>query len=453
MNATDKSSLDVRIPFAAFYTLMAALKSKRSANAGRVTIQLHLVGVIVFSLALVLASVLVTYGLLKHGSASAKSSTAHSAAPEMASENSEEELTDVPPWGQLVTRDIDLQQPEEYVAYETGTQRVETWLFTGTTPAQVKAILQSCGLTPTQVDRALSAALATYTNASTVILPDEDLVFSLTPAMRSKLYSAIVQSSGSNGNELFQFPFCFPGSSFEARIDKTKINPATLAMIRKLLYPRGNAQCFSDLRTVLKKIADDRERLELVKMLSHQSAVLLRIRVWPDTDVDKLIGYWNWPNAAREINIRPLLESMTRLPEGGSVSILYFLPPFARQRLYTFPLPAQAGDPSMDCHWSTMNFFNATPDNRLSEPKYTVDFLKSHYYLIGKATAYGDRIFLLDQNGNAIHSAVYLADDIVFTKNGNNYTQPWMLMHLKDLIAEYTTDTAPNVAIYRDRSW
>jgi hypothetical protein len=118
---------------------------------------------------------------------------------------------------------------------------------------------------------------------------------------------------------------------------------------------------------------------------------------------------------------------MKRIPEGGTVSILYFLPPFARQRLYTFPLPAQAGDPSMDCHWTTMNFFNEKPDNRLSDPKYTVEYLKSHYYPIAKASAYGDRIFLLDKNGNA--------------------------MHLKDLISEYTTDTAPAVAVYRDRSW
>ena len=272
---------------------MAALKSKRSADAGRVTIQLHLVGVIVFSLSLVLAAVLVTYGILKHDSKAGKTSAAHGAATDLSSENGEEELTDVPPWGQLITRDIDLQQPEEYVAYETGTQRVETWLFTGTTPAQVKVILQSCGLTPAQIERALSAPLATYTNATTDIRPDDDLVFSLTPAMRTKLYSAIAQSSGSSGNELFQFPFCFPGNSFETRIDTTKVSPATLAMVRKLLYPRGDAQCFSDLRTVLKKIADDRERLELVKMLSHQSAVLLRIRVWPDTDVDKLIGYWS----------------------------------------------------------------------------------------------------------------------------------------------------------------
>lgn len=431
---------------------MAALKSKRPVNAGRVTIQLNLVGVIIFSVALVLASVLVAYGLLKGGSSPGKTTAAHTAL-NLSNEYSEAKLPELPPWGQLLIRDIDLQQPEEYVAYETGTNRVETWLFTGRSPAEVKATMQDCGVATAQIERALSAPLAAYTNANTVILPDEDLIFSLPPAVRTRLYSAIAQSSGSQGNELFQFPFCFPGNSFESRIDQTKVSEATLMHVKKLLYPRGDSQCFSDLRTVLGKIATEGERLELVKMLSHQSAVLLRIRVWPDTDVNKLIGYWSWPNAARTLNIRPLLESMTRIPDGGSVSILYFLPPFARQRLYTFPLPAQQGDPSMDCHWTTMNFFNETPDNRFSDPPYTVEYLKSHYYQIAKPSAYGDRVFLLDKNGNAIHSAVYLADDIVFTKNGNNYTQPWMLMHLKDLLAEYTTDTAPGMAVYRDRSW
>jgi hypothetical protein len=151
--------------------------------------------------------------------------------------------------------------------------------------------------------------------------------------------------------------------------------------------------------------------------------------------------------------MRPLLESLKRQPTGGAASILYFLPPFARQRLYSYPLPSQLGDPTMDCHWSTMNFFNEIPDNRFSDPAYTVAYLKTNYYQIAKPIAYGDRIFLLDKNGNAIHSAVYLADDVVFTKNGNNFAQPWMLMRLKNLIAEYTTDTPPGMAVYRDRNW
>src|SRR6185369_1143907 len=103
------------------------------------------------------------------------------------------------------------------------------------------------------------------------------------------------------------------------------------------------------------------------------------------------------------------------------VSLLYFLPQFARQRLYTYPMPSKPGDPAMDCHWSTMNFFNETPDDRFTNPAFTGQFLNENYYTIAKANHYGDLIFFLDRTGNtAIHSAVYLADDIVFTKNGNN---------------------------------
>lgn len=429
---------------------MAVIKSKRTTNAGRVTIQLHLVGLVVFSVALVLASALVTFGLIRSRNADG----GEGRFPRLHIDTNfsgtvDVETTTVPPWGQLTVRDIDLEQPEEYIAYEINTNRVETWTFEGMNPDAVRKVMQSSGLAADQIQKALAAGAVTCTNSSTVITPDSGLVFSLSPEARAKLYAVLARFSA---NELMQFPFCFPGNAFDKRVDKTKISPATLALIEKMLYRRGDGQCFSDLVTLLHSIPDESERLQAVKALSHQSALLMGIRVWPDSDIDKIVSYWG-ANGVHLVDVRPLLESFKRNPSGGSASILFFLPPFARQRLYTYPLPGQPGDLAMDCHWSTMNFFNAVPDNRFSEPAYTVDYLKSHYYQIGKPGAYGDRIFLLDKNGNAIHSAVYLADDIVFTKNGNNYTQPWMLMHLKDLLAEYTSDEPPTVAVYRDKNW
>ena len=61
-------------------------------------------------------------------------------------------------------------------------------------------------------------------------------------------------------------------------------------------------------------------------------------------------------------------------------------------------------------------------------------------------------VLILNGQGNAIHSAVYIAEDIVFTKNGNNFSQPWMLMRLKDLLARYTTDAPPKMLVYRNRN-
>ena len=113
---------------------------------------------------------------------------------------------------------------------------------------------------------------------------------------------------------------------------------------------------------------------------------------------------------------------------------------------------ARPGDPVIDCHWSTMNFFRSTPDNRFADPNYTVAYLGANYYQVAKPTRYGDLVFLLDDNGNAIHSGVYLADDIIFTKNGNNYMEPWMLMRLKTLMATYSVYGTPHLVVYRDRN-
>ena len=201
---------------------------------------------------------------------------------------------------------------------------------------------------------------------------------------------------------------------------------------------------------ILGGLHSDAERFELVKALSRQAGLLVRVRIRPDTDIDRLLGYWG--RGIQVKDTRPLLESIQRLPEGGNVSIIYLLPQFARQRLYTFPQTPKPGDPPIDCHWSTMNFFNDPPDQRFTDPSYTVQFLRDRFYSVSKPTLYGDVVLVLDKEGNAIHSAVYLADDIVFTKNGNNYTQPWTLMRLKDLLASYSADGPPPMAFYRNRA-
>jgi hypothetical protein len=425
------------------------MKKIEKSSAAGVTIQLHLLGIVVFSLSLVLASTLMTYGFVKGHEARSGDKLPRlytAAAPDGSLET---EMTNVPPWGQLVARDLDLEQPQEYVAYKTDTNNVETWTFPDMNPAAVRAAMQSCGLTPDQIGRALSPASMIYANSNTVIIPDRDLVFSLPPGERAKLYGILGQFSA---NELIQFPFCFSGNSFDARFDKFKVSAATRTLLAKALYPRGDAQCFSDLWALMRCIPDEEERLQTVKALSHQTAVLLGVRVWPNTDIDKVISYWSAPGV-RLMDIHPLLNSLKHNPNGGSVSILYFLPPFARQRLYTYPLPAQPGDTLMNCHWSTMNFFNEKPDNGFSDPAYTVQFLLAHFYSIAKPGRYGDRIFILNQQGNAVHSAVYLADDIVFTKNGGNAAQPWILVHLKDLLAAYATDGPPRMIVYRNKDW
>jgi hypothetical protein len=106
----------------------------------------------------------------------------------------------------------------------------------------------------------------------------------------------------------------------------------------------------------------------------------------------------------------------------------------------------------MDCHWSAMNFFNERPDNRFADPRYTMRAVQTNYYTIAKPTQCGDLVLIIQGGTNVLHSAVFLADDIAFTKNGNNVNQPWTLMRMKDLAATYDKDDGADVYFYRQRA-
>ena len=226
-----------------------------------------------------------------------------------------------------------------------------------------------------------------------------------------------------------------------------QLNPDDAALLKKLVYPNGGAVQLGDYDYLLNRVPTADRRIALTRVLSRQSAVFAGLVIKPDTDIDKIAAYWgNIPNV-RFTDMRPLMEALKQLPEGGNLSLFYLLPKFARDRLYTFPLPPQTGDPVMDCHWTTFNFSNDTPDNRFNDPNFAVEYIRKNYYQIAAPSIYGDILLLMNDRQEVKHSAVFLADDLVFTKNGNNYRQPWMIMHIPDLLATYPA-SPPMTAIY-----
>jgi hypothetical protein len=419
----------------------------QSASQGGAVIQFNLFGLIVFSISLVLVAGWMAYGL-----GHSHSETAPSARPVAAATGTNEDSdippAEMPPWGEMHFADIELEPPEEYLAFDLNKTWRPAWVFELMNSNQVWSLMFSCGVPPARINQAFALPDTTITVSNVVINPDDDLMFSLSPDTRAKLYGELARSAANS--QFIRFPFCFPGRSFDASFADSGVKPAIVELTRKLLYVHGDVQCFSDYELMLRHIASEDDRLTWVKALSRQSAVLPRLRIRPDTDIDKIIGYWSHGVAMKDL--RPLLESLKRHPGGGSLSVLYVLPPFARQRLYTFPLPSKEGDPVMDCHWSTLNFFNETPDDRYNNPAVINQFLSVDCYEVARPNIYGDIIVFLDAHRVAVHSALYLADDIVFTKNGNNFAQPWMLMRLKDLQAKYAI-TGAQMVVFRRRNF
>jgi hypothetical protein len=409
---------------------MAKLKNgdgPGSANAFRFS----LTGLVVFCLCLIAASALITWKI---------ASPRHEGAPGPAlnipdpDEQDKFVFTQLGSWGELFTQDISLERPVEYLNDEMRAIQTPVWTFRGMNIAQVKALFVANGLTQQETDKALSPDRVSSRGTDTVFKPSEEFVFSLGPEARARLYEPM---RGLDVNLYLEWPYYYPKDSIESVFTDVRLHPDDLALFKKLVYGGKDAWRFTDFETLMGKIPSLERRVAMTASLSRQTAVLARLCIRPDTDIDKVAAYWGHVPNVHFIDVRPMLEALKRLPKGGTVSLLYMLPPFARERLYTYALPPAPGEPVRDCHWSTFNFCSVKPDDRFSHPAECLRYIDENFYKVAQPGVYGDVLLFTYDKDKIKHSAVYLADDLVFTKNGQNYTMPWMIMRIADLRAMY----------------
>ena len=236
-------------------------------------------------------------------------------------------------------------------------------------------------------------------------------------------------------------PFHFSDQGFELRLQNSGLPPDKIKMIERLTYRKWGELCFSDLEAA-EDLLEPAEFQGLLEALYAIPAYALRLHVDPDSDVEALVKYWG--KGGRQKRIAPLLKALTKVPGGEAINIISLLPPFARMRLYTYADAWEdATVTNQDCFFSALNFFNETADTNFLNPAYIQKVLDSEYAPIGDKPSFGDLLVLMNSDAQPVHVCVYIADNFVFTKNGLNPGQPWVLMKLPDILPTYFAPNKP----------
>ena len=392
----------------------------------------NLTGLIVFSLCLIAGASFISIKIF-----GSRQNLASGPKPEMPASADIDRFTSARkgPWGELLTREISLECPIEYLSDQVKTPHPPVWTFRGMNAAQVKSFFLDNGLAPQAAEQALASGRVSAQGTNTVLQPSDEFVFSLSPETRQRLYLAM---RGMEVSPFIDSPFYYPRDTINLVYRDTRAHPDDLALFKQLVYGSQNAWRFSDYSTLMLKIPTLPRRIAISASISRQAAILARLWIRPDTDVEKVAAYWGHMPNVRFIDIRPRLDALSDLSQGESLSLMYLLPPFARERLYTFPLPPAAGAPVPDCHWTTFNFCNEKPDDRFFDAQQCTRHIDEDFYTITQPTVYGDVVAFMNNKAQMIHSAVYLADDLVFTKNGKNHRMPWIIMRIPDLQTLYS---------------
>lgn len=338
------------------------------------------------------------------------------------------------PWGFLEYVPMTIGPPDEFVFVPPADYPPIRWHFQGYSKDKVIELFHSAELTPAQIDALLKRTWSTDAGG-TAVEPGDDVIMGLSPAARAKIYSVLVEFA-QNSRQID--PIWFRPGRVDERLEGSGLLPASVDLLKRLLYPHGTSrELFADFEPALRQLPDEHERRRFMKAVMRKETLLARLRIHAESDIESLASYWGV--GGRRKDVLPLLNSLRRIEGGCKLNIVYLLPHFAREHLYSHPYtPADPAGVKQDCFWSAFNMFLEQPDDRFHDLDYTRQVIKTDYYNIIEPTQLGDLVFLATNDSVVIHAATYVADDIIFTKNGENYTQPWILMHLSDMIETYS---------------
>ena len=355
------------------------------------------------------------------------------------------------PWGEIDYTPIHLSAPDELLSVRTLEERPLHWFFGSMSTADVFRTLTTLGLTAEACDRLIPPTAIKATPQGTLATPVKAEVQVLAQNVRCGIYKILGQFI-ENGDDLM----CIPSSKIMTHLQKSGLSSATINTIREWSCNYSNYTQIYCFPCLLAAIPDADQKKRLMKAMSWEDSFLLRLHINRKTNVDALENYWG--RACWTMDIEAFLQSLAEVPDGTWLDVIELLPPLPAAQLYTYPLPQNPLNGPVvrrDCHWTTFNFFRDPPDDHYADPAFVLEKLKTEFYPVNADPRYGDVVLFAKPDGVTIHSAVFLADNFVFSKNGFTDLHPWKITTIENLKAYYSFMVGPgqqlNVLYFRNK--
>ncbi len=351
------------------------------------------------------------------------------------------------PWGQIESSPIYLEAPDVLLAGVPKPNSVPHWSFPGADGASLLSLFRRAGLPDAMQQRLLDPKRWTSQDGVITLYPLVPDLVAMTPEMRAVVYAELAKTPL---NEFHHDPIFIPGGNLDEWLHDADLPAEIQALIRKMTYRRGRALAFSDLRTLLNHAHTEAEVQHIFKSATRTRTLVANIKIPADSDPKAIAAYWTGGRA--DSDILPLLQSVSERSQGTTLDITHLLPALARRRLYTYPTPDLATRGRMpDCHWTSLNFFSRSPQDYYLDTRLASRRVIENYATVQSPYRFGDILFFNNAAGETIHSCVFIADDIVYTKNGENSLTPWILMRLGDVQDIYLASPECSMQGYREK--
>ncbi len=341
------------------------------------------------------------------------------------------------PWGKLKCSNVLIDPTDSSIGLVVMPDKRTAWIFPEREAPLLPDLFERAGLSP-----GFRASLLDPTNikkedgAVHLYPPLLDLI-DMTPDMRVVIYRELARHPA---NAWHSDPMIMDAATVDEWFSGSAVSEKFVSLIRQAAYPIGPSLAFSDLPILMNYVDDDAEIRVIAKSMSRTHTLLVRLELDEETNLESVIKYWSGGNPSKRKDIEPLLRSIAELPrELRNLDVVHLLPPIPRSLLYTYPgIEFVRAGPLPDCHWTSLHFFRFSYEPNLTNERMAGMYFRDRYESVDPPYQYGDVLAFMRADGaTAFHSCVYLADDLVYTKNGSHLLRPWVILRLEDVKRAY----------------
>ncbi len=356
------------------------------------------------------------------------------------------------PWGRLQYVPFFLEAPAHLLQRFPLPNPRPRWFVNASEAGQIMDRLSRCGL-PQDILQAINQpANRAMTGDLLVLFPPAGGVLKLTPEVRAAIYRELSQFPA---NVDMVGPVLIPKGEFDSWFANTSLRPELISLIKQMSYQRGDAIAFSDTSVLMGYVTGEMEAKQMNSILSRTRALMVKLTLDHSSKIKDIADYWSTGEARRSMpNHAPFLQSLLNANSGENLDVVHLLPPLPRKLLYTYPDLSSVADGEMpDCHWSSLNFFKSQQEPFFLDSRLASSAILERFQPVKSPYRFGDILVFVDQTvGNAFHSCVYIADDVVFTKNGRNLLSPWVLQSLAHVKMTYLYNNNGRIQGYRAKA-
>ena len=340
------------------------------------------------------------------------------------------------PWGNLVGDYIFLEASASLIENFALPSIQPRWTFPLAFKPKLEGFFNEAGLTPEQIALLMLPQAQVTEGDRLHILPSVSLLEQIKPQARAYIYSELGKLPD---NEYCQDPVLITGVSVQEWYRTSKLRRDLIDKIEQLSYMRGETRAFSDIPALLSYAQSDSEARAIYKACTRTRSLMVRLKIETSTDIPELLSYWSFGVGILRKDIEPLMRSIADSGTLHDLGLSHILPALPRKLLYSYPGLDMAKNGQLpDCHWTSLNFYNFDANQYLLDSRLATSQVLENFSPVEAPYQFGDILFFLDSlTGDAFHSCVYLADTLVYTKNGRNVLSPWIIMKLEDVKQVY----------------